>query len=139
MHIRPYSRLDKSSVIALWEACDLLRPWNDPRKDIQRKLKVQPELFLVGTIDKKIIASVMGGYEGHRGWIYYLAVEPEYQHRGFARILMDEVEARLAKLGCPKINLMVRGSNDAAVDFYTKLGYKQDDVLSLGKRLEPDD
>ena len=76
MQIRPFQPADEAAVIALWEACKLTRPWNDPRKDIARKLAVQPELFLVGTVDGEIVATVMAGYEGHRGWVNYLAVAP---------------------------------------------------------------
>lgn len=130
---------DESEVIALWDACDLIRPWNNASLDIQRKLKVQPELFLVGIIDQKIIASVMGGYEGHRGWVNYLAVSPDHQNQGLGRRLMGELEQRLKQAGCPKINLQIRASNSVAVDFYEKCGYKQDAVLSYGKRLVQDE
>jgi ribosomal protein S18 acetylase RimI-like enzyme len=81
MHIRPFELADEPAVIALWEACKLTRPWNDPHKDIARKLAVQPELFLVGAIDETVIASVMAGYEGHRGWVNYLAVTPRFRGR----------------------------------------------------------
>jgi len=139
MRIRPFEAVDEASVIALWQRCDLLRPWNDPKKDIARKLRVQPELFLVGVADDCIVASVMAGYEGHRGWVNYLAVDPDRRHAGLGRALMDEVERRLRDLGCPKINLQVRGTNTAALDFYRKLGFRVDDAVSLGKRLENDE
>lgn len=138
LHIRPYQEPDADAVVALWLACDLTRPWNDPHKDIARKLQVQRELFLVGTLNGRIVASVMAGYEGHRGWINYLAVHPECQRRQFGRALMDAVQQRLLALGCPKINLQVRGTNAQALTFYRSLGYAVDDVVSLGKRLIPD-
>ncbi len=138
MEIRPYSTHDKAAVIALWQKCNLTRPWNNPELDIKRKLKVNPELFLVGLSGKKIVASVMGGYEGHRGWIYYLAVDPAYQKQGLGRQIMEAVESNLLALGCPKINLMVRTDNLLAAGFYQKIGYKTDDVISMGKRLVED-
>jgi ribosomal protein S18 acetylase RimI-like enzyme len=138
MEIREFSPCDEHAVIALWEQCGLVRRWNDPRKDIERKRKVQPDLFLVGTCDGRIVAAVMAGYDGHRGWINYLAVAPEERRRGYGRTLMAEAEKRLQQAGCPKINLQIRRSNDAVAAFYTALGYQQDDVISMGKRLEPD-
>lgn len=138
LDIRPFAPTDEAAVIALWARCDLIRPWNDPRKDIARKLQVQPELFLVGARAVEIVASVMAGYEGHRGWINYLAVAPEYQGQGFGRALMDAAETRLRALGCPKINLLVRESNTAVIDFYERLGFTRDAVFSFGKRLEID-
>jgi ribosomal protein S18 acetylase RimI-like enzyme len=88
MAIRPYSPHDKTAVIELWQKCNLTRPWNNPELDIKRKLKVNPEIFLVGLSNEKIVASVMGGYDGHRGWVYYLAVDPEYQNRDFGKQIM---------------------------------------------------
>lgn len=136
--IRPYHESDEHAVVALWEECGLLVPWNDPRKDIRRKLTVQRDMFLVGLVGDKIVAAVMAGYEGHRGWINYLAVSPTCQKQGLGRRMMDEAEARLHKLGCPKINLQVRTSNTAVINFYKALGYTIDDVVSMGKRLDTD-
>ena len=139
MQIRPFQPPDESAVIALWQRCDLVRPWNDPRKDIQRKLAEHPELFLVGLIGDKLIATVMAGYEGHRGWINYLAVGPAHRRLGCGRQLMAEVERLLRTLHCPKINLQVRTGNRSVIEFYQRLGYSVDQVVSLGKRLENDD
>lgn len=139
MQIRPFQRADEAAVIALWEACKLTRPWNDPRKDIARKLAVQPELFLVATVDGEIVGSVMAGYEGHRGWVNYLAVAPRARRQGHARALMQRVEQLLLERGCPKLGLLVRNSNPEAVAFYRRLGYAQDDSVSLGKRLISDE
>jgi ribosomal protein S18 acetylase RimI-like enzyme len=138
MEIRPFEPADEPAVLSLWERCDLTRPWNDPRKDIRRKLRVNPELFLVGVLGGEVVATAMAGYDGHRGWIYYLGVAPEHRRKGLARQLMEEAERRLRALGCPKINLQVRTSNLAAVEFYRKVGYALDEVVSLGKRLEKD-
>lgn len=139
MTIRPYVEADEQAVISLWERCGLTRPWNDPRKDIARKLAVQRELFLVGTIDGRIVAAVMGGYEGHRGWVNYLAVDPVLRLRGLGRAMMTAIEARLAALGCPKINLQVRVGNNEGAAFYQHIGYAQDAVLSFGRRLIGDE
>ena len=138
LRIRAYRESDQGAAVALWRECALIRPWNDPVKDIHRKLRVQRDLFLVGTVDRRLVASVMAGYEGHRGWINYLAVATEYRGRGFGRRLMDEVEARLLAIGCPKINLQIRRSNTEAVEFYRSLGFTEDDSVSMGKRLIPD-
>jgi Acetyltransferases len=135
MEVRPFSIENEQAVITLWQKCGLVQPWNIPHLDIQRKLKVNPELFLVGTVGVKIIATAMGGYEGHRGWVNYLAVDPAFRKKGFGRQLMAEIENRLLALGCPKINLQVRTDNTPARGFYSRIGYKDDNVISLGKRL----
>ncbi len=136
--IRTYAAADHDAVIALWEKCDLRRPQNDPRKDIVRKLKVNPEFFLVAEADGRIVGSVMAGYEGHRGWINYLGVDPTHQRGGLGRQLMAEAERVLRAAGCPKINLQVRPDNKAAVAFYERLGFAVEGAISLGKRLEVD-
>ena len=107
-------------------------------KDIARKLKVDPDLFLVGEVDNAIVASVMGGYEGHRGWINYLAVHPGHRCNGLGKEIMLEVEKRLIARGCPKINLQVRRSNTDVIAFYQAIGFKDDNVIGLGKRLMED-
>ncbi len=137
--IRPFAQADTENVVALWRDCGLTRPWNDPHRDIARKLQVQPELFLVGECAGAVVASVMAGYEGHRGWVYYLAVDPQHRRRGFARELMQHVEAALLARGCPKISLLVRENNTEVLAFYARLGYAQDAAVPLGKRLIPDD
>jgi ribosomal protein S18 acetylase RimI-like enzyme len=139
MTIRPYRIEDEPAVIDLWTRCDLTRPWNDPRKDIARKMMVNPELFLVAEDDAgKVIGTTMAGYEGHRGWINYLAVNPDSRRRGIARSLMDEAERLLRAAGCPKINLQVRNTNVDVIAFYQRIGYVIDEVTSLGKRLDHD-
>ena len=139
MEIRPYLESDQPAVIALWQVCDLVRPWNNPERDIARKLKVNRELFLVGLVEGKIVATVMGGYEGHRGWINYLAVDPAFQKNGFGKQLVTEIELGLLAMGCPKVNLQVRAGNQEALAFYEKIGYMNDNVASFGKRLLTDD
>ncbi len=139
MEIRPYNPSDEQAVVQLWRDCGLVVPWNNPRRDIQRKLKVQPEMFLVAFDEGKLIATVMAGYEGHRGWINYLAVDPGQQRRGIGRRMMEEAEACLRAAGCPKINLQIRSSNTGVIEFYKRIGFQIDDVVSFGKRLEPDE
>ena len=138
MEVRTYRGCDQDAVVALWRQCGLVRPWNDPVKDIRRKLGIQRDLFLVGSLDGRLVATIMVGYEGHRGWVNYLAVAADCRRRGFGRLLMDEAEARLREMGCPKINLQIRRSNAGAVAFYRSIGYAQDDVVSMGKRLIED-
>lgn len=138
MQIRPYSISDQQEVIQLWQDCLLVKPQNNALIDIERKLKVDPGLFLVGSIDDKVVATVMGGYEGHRGWINYLAVAPAMQRKGYARAIMNEVEALIKAKGCPKINLQIRDGNKDVLGFYAALGYLEDNVVSVGKRLEQD-
>lgn len=137
--IRPYRTPDEAMLIHLWHACDLTRPWNDPGSDIVRKQALQPELFFVALMDEALVGSLMGGYDGHRGWAYYLAVLPEQRHKGIARKLMETLEAALQAMGCPKINLMVRTDNTAAHAFYERLGYTHQEVTTRGKRLIPDE
>jgi ribosomal protein S18 acetylase RimI-like enzyme len=138
MNIRPYQPADEEAVIAVWRQCDLLRPWNDPHKDIRRKLQVRPDLFLVGVLGEEVVGTVMVGYDGHRGWINYLAVAPAHQRNGFGRALMEEAERRLRAAGCPKINLQVRSTNTVVIDFYRRLGYDVEERVSMGKRLAVD-
>jgi ribosomal protein S18 acetylase RimI-like enzyme len=138
MEIRAFQPSDEAAVIALWQACDLTRPWNDPHKDIARKLSVHPELFVVGVQSGEIIASAMFGYEGHRGWVNYLAVSPAHQRKGHASALMRWGEEALKALNCPKINLQIRSGNAAVIAFYNSLGYADDQVIGMGKRLIPD-
>lgn len=139
LQIRAFTPADTEATVRLWQACGLTRPWNDPYQDIDRKLQVQPELFLVGTdADGTVMASIMIGYEGHRGWINYLAVHPSRQRQGHARRLVQLAEQMLTARGCPKLNLQVRADNDAVLAFYASQGYVHDHSVSLGKRLIAD-
>lgn len=170
--IRVFERRDTDEVIALWEDAGLTRPWNDPRADIERKLAVQPELFLVaveqtiaerGTAEDpastvttlpdstherastpgahdtrtgtRIVGSVMAGYDGHRGWLYYLASATDRRGAGIGRALVSEAERLLQAMGCPKVQLMVRTGNEQVLGFYDALGYERFEVGNTGKRL----
>jgi ribosomal protein S18 acetylase RimI-like enzyme len=132
--IRLFKLTDESAVVALWHQCGLVVPQNDPHEDIAIKIAFQPDLFFVGTIDGHVMATVMAGYEGHRGWINYIAVAPAYRRQGFGSQMMLRAEQSLRALGCPKINLQVRESNQAMIAFYESLGFSNDRVISLGKR-----
>lgn len=138
MEIRNFQETDRSSVISLWRSCDLVRPWNDPDKDIDRKMSYQPDLFFVGVIGSEIIASAMAGYDGHRGSVFYLAVSPNHQAQGYGQSLMHYIEQALIKIGCPKLNIVIRSSNERVFGFYNNQSYEPDDVVSIGKRLIPD-
>lgn len=143
--IRAFAREDTEAVITLWRDAGLTRPWNDPRQDIERKLRVQPELFLVAVDDDVqrspagVVGTVMAGYDGHRGWLYYLASSTGRRGEGIGRALVGEAERLLMEMGCPKIQLMVRHGNDAVLGFYDQLGYERFDVANTGKRLISDE
>jgi ribosomal protein S18 acetylase RimI-like enzyme len=136
--IRPFSPGDRDQLIALWAACDLLRPWNDPNRDVDRKLDQDPQGLLVLEVGRGLVGAVMAGYDGHRGWINYLAVHPDHRGRGYGGLLMAAAESHLNRLGCPKVNLQVRDSNPEVIEFYRRLGYSVDDTVSMGKRLIED-
>ena len=144
MLLRPFSESDTDAVVQLWTDAGLVRPWNDPYKDIARKLTTQPDLFLVGEVGSadggagELMASMMVGFDGHRGWVYYLAVSSAHRGQGHGRTLMRRAEELLAERGCPKISLMVRAGNESVLAFYEALGYAQDATVVLGKRLIAD-
>ena len=146
---RSFTPGDRTRVARLWETCGLTRPWNDPYRDIDRKLDRDAELLLVGeapaseaadgtTTTGRVVATVMTGYDGHRGWTNYLAVDPDHRGEGHGRTMMEAAETRLLALGCPKVNLQVRTDNPDAVAFYELLGYSVDPVVSMGRRLISD-
>jgi ribosomal protein S18 acetylase RimI-like enzyme len=160
MLLRLFHPSDTEAVVQLWRDCGLVRPWNDPYRDIERKMAEQPELFLVGEADVPadpapsgdsgvsgdaphaaggtVVAAAMIGYDGHRGWVNYLAVSPDERGAGLGRALMARAEELLTARGCPKLNLQVRAGNDAVIGFYRSLGYEEDGAISMGKRLIPD-
>ncbi len=129
---------DRDDVIRLWIQCGLVVPHNNPKRDIERKMKVNPGWFLVGEIDGQVISTCMVGYEGHRGWINYLAVRPDLQRQSLGKQIMEYAEKILRGAGCAKVNLQIRSTNQQVIRFYESLGYRQDHVVSMGKRLDPD-
>lgn len=137
--IRPFRRDDRDALVELWRRCGLTRPWNDPNLDIDRKLAVDPDGLLVAEADGQVVGSVMAGYDGHRGWVNYLAVDPSQRGVRLGARLMDAAETLLRARGCPKLNLQVRTSNTSAFAFYEAIGYERDEVVSFGRRLVDDD
>jgi ribosomal protein S18 acetylase RimI-like enzyme len=136
MQIRPYQDADEQGVIALWkEALPDAAPHNDPATAIRKKLAVDRELFLVAAVDGAVVGTVMGGYDGHRGWVYAVAVDPRFRRRGIGAALIRRLEVILAERGCLKVNLQVRASNAGVIAFYEKLGYGVEERVSMGKRL----
>jgi ribosomal protein S18 acetylase RimI-like enzyme len=127
---------DIETVIDLWRRCGLTRPWNDPRTDLAQARVTPTSTVLVGHIEDALVASVMVGYDGHRGWVYYLAVAPQAQRGGLGRRMMQAAEAWLRARGAPKLQLMVRNTNAAAIGFYERLGLERQDVVTMGKRLD---
>jgi ribosomal protein S18 acetylase RimI-like enzyme len=138
VEIRPLTDADVEPVVALWEEVGLVRPWNDPRTDIRRARAVWPDLLLVAVDRGDLVGTVMAGYDGHRGWLYYLATAPHRRGEGIGRRLVGEAESRLIALGCPKVMLMVRAGNDPVLEFYDALDYVRETSLLTGKRLIPD-
>lgn len=136
--IRAFAPDDEHQVVALWQAAELVRPWNDPHADIARKLTVQPEHFLVATDGDAVIGTTMAGFDGHRGWLYYVATSPKRRGEGIAKALISRAESLLIAMGCPKVQLMVRDGNDGVMSFYESIGYKRFAVGNAGKRLIAD-
>lgn len=136
--IRAYLDSDLEDIIALWELCDLTHPWNNPEIDIFRKAAQKDGLFLVAIKDQALIATLMGGYDGHRGWVNYLAVHPHHQRNGTATALIQQLEKRLIAIGCPKLQLFIPKENIDVYSFYEQLGFEEIEVVCLGKRLIKD-
>ena len=138
IEIRSFRQEEEVPLIKLWERCKLVVAWNDPSKDIRRKVQLDPRELLRVLHDNSLIASVMAAYEGHRGWINYLAVDPEYRRKGLGKTMMKAAETYLEQFECPKINLQIHAQNHQVIEFYKSIGFLQEDVINLGKRLIPD-
>lgn len=138
VEIRSFRPGDEDAVVALWHDAGLTRPWNDPHKDIARARAVWPDLLLVAAEEDHVVGSVMAGYDGHRGWLYYLASAADRRGEGIGRRLIAEAETRLEALGCPKVMLMVRADNDAVLAYYDAIGYQRETVRVAGHRLISD-
>ncbi|WP_345752850.1 GNAT family acetyltransferase [Microbacterium rhizophilus] len=137
--IRSFAPSDEEHVVALWRAAGLVRPWNDPHRDLARARAVWPELLLVAADGGEVVGSVMAGYDGHRGWLYYLATASHRRGEGIGRRLIAEAEARLEALGCPKVMLMVRADNEAVLEYYDAIGYQRETSRLTSRRLIPDE
>jgi ribosomal protein S18 acetylase RimI-like enzyme len=138
MEIRAAGSADRAGVVGLWEACDLTRPWNDPEADFHRAAAGPASTILVGVEDGELLATAMVGHDGHRGWVYYLAVRPDARGRGHGEAIMRAAEAWLGAQGVPKVQLMVRETNEAVLGFYEALGYERNPVHVLGRWLDRD-
>jgi ribosomal protein S18 acetylase RimI-like enzyme len=136
MQIGPLALSQVAAAAALWDDAGLTRPWNDPLDDLRRALDGPASTVLAGVEDDLLIATAVVGHDGHRGWIYYLAVHPEARGRGHGRAMIRACEAWLAERGVPKLNVAVRGDNASARGFYTALGYGTEDVVVMSRRLD---
>lgn len=135
---RPFEDGDESAVAALWrEVFPDDPPWNEPSLVMEKKRAVQRELHFVALLADEIAGTAMGGYDGHRGWVYAVAVKPAYRRLGVGAALMSRVESALSDRGCLKLNLQVRSGNEAVVNFYQRLGYTVEQRTSMGKLLPP--
>ncbi|MGE0260353.1 MAG: GNAT family acetyltransferase [Alphaproteobacteria bacterium] len=134
--IRPYRDMDESAVVALWEACGLTRPWNPPCADIALLRRSGHGEILVACREGGVIGSVMVGHDGHRGWVYYLAVAPSRRRGGLGGRLMHAAEAWLRERGIRKIELMIRDTNAAVTEFYARLGYGREPVIVMSRWLD---
>ena len=135
MRIRAFRVSDTEAVLSLWERSEISRPWLDLRTEIVEKMKRDRSLFLVADDMGAVVGAVMGAYDGRRGWVYHLAVEPGRRHEGIGRLLMHHLEARMARMGVVKVNLQVRHDNLGVVDFYRALDYRDERLTGMGKRL----
>lgn len=134
--VEPLTPIWFPAAVRLWEASGLTRPWNDPLDDLRRALGGAASTVLAGIDGSELVATAMVGHDGHRGWVYYLAVAPDHRGRGLGREMMRACEAWLRERGVPKLNLMVRGENTGTAAFYAAIGYARDDVLVLSRRLD---
>jgi ribosomal protein S18 acetylase RimI-like enzyme len=136
--ITPYTPSDEQAVISLWHRCfppEHLTAHNDPATAIAQKLAYQPDLFFVAKLDNQIIGTTIAGYDGHRGWLYSVAVDPTHRRHHIGRQLLEHAERALIALGAKKINLQVRGSNAAVIAFYQRCGYAIEPNVSMGKKI----
>lgn len=134
--IAPIADADVASVIALWQACDLTRPWNDPTTDIALARRGPNSTVLIGRNGKAIVATAMVGHDGHRGWVYYVATDPDRRGRGYGRAIMNAVEDWLREAGMPKLQLLVRRENAAVAAFYQSIGYEEAQTVVFAKWLD---
>ena len=134
--ITPIDDADVAEIVALWQTCGLTRPWNDPAADVAFARRGSNAAVLIGRDDSAIVATVLVGHDGHRGWVYYLAVHPDHRHKGYGRIMMDAAERWLRERGVEKLQLMVRPDNKSVKDFYQSLGYAEQERIIYAKWLD---
>ena len=138
VEIRDLLPHEAERAVELWAQCGLTRPWNDPNADLARALATPSSTVLAAVAAEALIGTAMVGHDGHRGWVYYLAVAPDRRREGVGRRLMAAGEAWLRDRGAPKVQLMVRQGNAAVVEFYAALGYADQQTLVLGRFLDPE-
>ena len=134
IEVQPFESAQLQQIVDLWQRCELTRPWNDPVHDIHFCQQSQDSELLVLIRDGKVIGSVMVGHDGHRGWVYYLAVSPVFQRSGYGAFLLESAEQWLRENNVPKLNVMIRDGNKKAISFYRRLGFTQDEVVVMSKR-----
>ncbi|WP_423876150.1 GNAT family acetyltransferase [Bradyrhizobium sp.] len=134
--IAPIADADVADVIALWQACGLTRPWNDPAADIALARQGSNATVLIGRDGGAIVATVLAGHDGHRGWVYYLAVDPDRRHNGYGRVMMDAAENWLRERGLEKLQLLIRADNTSVKRFYQSLGYAEQERIIYAKWLD---
>ena len=134
--ITPIDDADVADVVALWQTCGLTRPWNDPATDIALARRGSNATVLIGRGDRLIVATVLVGHDGHRGWVYYLAVDPDHRQQGYGRVMMDAAERWLRECGIEKLQLMVRPDNKSVKNFYQSLGYSEQERVIYAKWLD---
>jgi ribosomal protein S18 acetylase RimI-like enzyme len=140
MQIRPFKKTDTGAVTTLWREIFLDdAPHNAPELVIKQKLQCQPELFFIGELDGALVGTVLSGYDGHRGWLYSVAISPQQRRKGLGTQLIQHAEKELTAIGCTKINLQVRSTNAAVVSFYKEMGYGIEERISMGKRFANND
>jgi len=127
---------DVAAVIALWQACGLTRPWNDPAADIALARRGPNSTILIGRADNHIVATAMVGHDGHRGWVYYVATDPQRRTKGYGRAIMNAAEDWLRAAGIAKLQLMVRRENAQAGAFYQSIGYAEAQTIVFAKWLD---
>lgn len=131
--IEQATEADADVVIGLWQTCGLTRPWNDPQRDFRMAVNSPSSAVLLWRDEDLVAATVMVGFDGHRGWVYYLAVDPDRRRKGLGRQMMEATEAWLRARGAPKIQLMVREDNEEVIAFYEALGLTRQQVVTLGR------
>jgi ribosomal protein S18 acetylase RimI-like enzyme len=134
--IAPIADTDVATVIALWQACGLTRPWNDPAADIALARRGPNSTILIGRVDNHIVATAMVGHDGHRGWVYYVATDPDRRAKGFGRAIMDAAEDWLRAAGIAKLQLLVRPENSGVAAFYQSIGFGEQNILFFTKWLD---
>lgn len=134
MHVTEIGPAEVDELVNLWETAGLTRPWNDARADAHAALENPTSTVLGGIDDGALVAAAMAGYDGHRGWIWYVAVDPSRQGEGLGKTIAEEAVEWLRRRGAPKVELLVRGGNDAAVRFWRRLGFDVEDSVVMGRR-----